>query len=97
MVLSHFISLWSLGLYLLFLAKLRITLLELKIDGYAPRHPHVQLRLGHRVLLTPKRAADYRWNDTFEFEVSFHQHLFWTVQVNSSSASGKRMSHLCLD
>lgn len=62
-------------------AKLRIRIKELRFDGHPPRLPHVQVRLGHRVFTSPKRAVEAPWNDVYDFDLSFHEHLFYTLQV----------------
>ena len=62
-------------------AKLRLRIKELRFDGHPPRLPHVQVRLGHRVFVSPKRAVEAPWNDVYDFDLSFHEHLFYTLQV----------------
>lgn len=69
------------GLFIVDVAKLRVRIKELRFDDHPPRLPHIQVRLGHRVYTSPKRALEGPWNDVYDFELSLHEHLFYTLQV----------------
>ena len=62
-------------------ARLRVRIRELRFDEHPPRLPHIQVRLGHRVYTSPKRALEGPWTDVYDLELSLHEHLFYTLQV----------------
>lgn len=71
-------------------AKIRLRIRGLRFDRHTPLMPQAQVRLGHRVYVTPKRPVDVPWLDVFEFELSLHEYLFWTLQVGGGASGGWR-------
>lgn len=63
-------------------ARIRLRIRGLRIEKYKARLPHVQIRLGHRVFVTPKRAEAGPWDDLVEFQISLHEYLFWIIQID---------------
>ncbi|PJF18090.1 hypothetical protein PSACC_02113 [Paramicrosporidium saccamoebae] len=62
--------------------RLTLRIRAVKVNKQSARTPYVQIRIGHRILFTPKRAIEVPWDDAFDFDLSLHEHLFHTVQLD---------------
>lgn len=55
------------------------------MDNSTLRYPHIHVRIGHLIYSTPKKTkmnGEEGWNDSFHLDITLHQHMFNTVQVD---------------
>ncbi len=70
------------------IAKLFFSIRAVRLENHKLRSPFFRVRLGPKVLVTHRHAVDdLTYDDEFAFDLSFHQHLFWTIQVPISQTA----------